>query len=233
MKEFTPFFIIIVLISIFYLYLENKEQFLTSVETKSSPKRKFLVRVMQESEKQQGAEDESKAAELLNEITNRLQKIVDHVYENIDDMVAKYTDSTYQSEEKFRSSIKRMKSNFKPENISESSPGNKYTSYSINKGEKLVFCLRAKKGVPKLTDINTMMFVAIHELAHLQSKSIGHNKEFWDNMRFLLKIGIKLCVYCHTEYHRKHKAYCGIEITGTPLDMPPEHNCSECKRHIR
>ena len=30
---------------------------------------------------------------------------------------------------------------------------------------------------------------------------------------------------------RKHKAYCGIEITGTPLEMPPEHQCSECIRH--
>ena len=69
----------------------------------------------------------------------------------------------------------------------------------------------------ELVDLNTMMFVAIHELGHLMSKSIGHTTEFWDNMRFLLKKGIKLKVYKHIDYSKFPEDYCGIKITDTPL----------------
>ena len=31
------------------------------------------------------------------------------------------------------------------------------------------------------------MFVAIHELAHIMTESVGHEPEFWDNMGFLLE----------------------------------------------
>ena len=39
--------------------------------------------------------------------------------------------------------IDRMVNNFNPNNISESDKNNKYTSYSVNKGEKIVFCVKA------------------------------------------------------------------------------------------
>ena len=61
------------------------------------------------------------------------------------------------------------------------------------------------------------MFVAIHELAHLMSKSIGHTTEFWDNMRFLLEKGIEIGIYNHIDYSKKPEDYCGIKITDTPL----------------
>ena len=35
----------------------------------------------------------------------------------------------------------RMKRKYNMDNISESEPNTKYTSYSVNKGEKIVFCL--------------------------------------------------------------------------------------------
>ena len=36
----------------------------------------------------------------------------------------------------------------------------------------------------KLIDENTLMFVALHELAHIATESIGHTKEFWANFKF-------------------------------------------------
>ncbi len=114
--------------------------------------------------------------------------------------------------------MKRLTKNFRPNNISESSPGNKYTSYSINKGEKIVFCIRNKTD-DKLVDINTMMFVAIHEMGHLASKEIGHVPPFWDNMKFLLEVGIELGIYSKTDYAAAPVSYCGTKITDTPLDL--------------
>ena len=37
-----------------------------------------------------------------------------------------------------------------------------------------------------LEDENTLLFVSLHEVAHIMTKSIGHTKEFWDNFTFYI-----------------------------------------------
>ena len=200
MEDFNTFFFILICASIFYIYLENKAADVTYITHKNI---EFLVR---------NEDDKEEAALLLSEITERLTKLVKYTSKKI------VEDESLEADKKtHNNSLKRLKKNFRPNNITESSPGNKYTSYSINKGDKIVFCLRSKKD-NSLVDINTMMFVAIHELAHLMSKSIGHTDEFWDNMRFLLKEGIKIGVYVKQDYNTNPKDYCGIKITDTPLN---------------
>ena len=201
MTDFTTFFLILVCITIFYVYLENKASDVTYVHIDNF---EFLVRNLP---------DKEEAAVLLSKIRSNCSKIIESLFSEMNSNKKKYDEETNKG-------IKRLKKNFKPNNISESSPGNSYTSYSINKGEKIVFCLRQKGGgmnTNELVDINTMMFVAIHELGHLMSKSIGHTTEFWDNMRFLLKKGIELNVYKHIDYSKLPQEYCGIKITDTPL----------------
>ena len=197
MEDFTTFFFILICASIFYVYLENKASDVTYVRLN---KIEYLVRNLP---------DKEEAALLLSKIRDRLSSIVDKVCENIDEK---------DNSKEHNSSLKRLKKNYKPNNITESSPGNKYTSYSINKGDKIVFCLRAKDGSNDLVDINTMMFVAIHELAHLMTKSIGHTTEFWDNMRFLLKVGIDIGGYKKQDFNSNPVDYCGTKITDTPLN---------------
>jgi len=197
MEDFTTFFFILICASVFYVYLENKASDVTYVRLN---KIEYLVRNLP---------DKEEAALLLSKIRDRLTSIVDKVCSNID---------SKDNSKEHNASLKRLKKNFKPNNITESSPGNKYTSYSINKGDKIVFCLRAKDGSNDLVDINTMMFVAIHELAHLMTKSIGHTTEFWDNMRFLLKVGIEIGVYKKQDFNSNPVDYCGTKITDTPLN---------------
>ena len=69
------------------------------------------------------------------------------------------------------------------------------TAYSENKGEKLAFCLDTEKNGGNLIDPNTLTFVAIHELSHIASKSIGHTDEFWNNFKFLLGEAKKINIY--------------------------------------
>lgn len=205
MKDFTTFFFILICASVFYIYLENKASDVTYVSLNNI---EFLVRNLP---------DKEEAALLLSKIRERLSKIVEHCSEEI--IENKEEEKKLDETKKIRNdSLKRLKRNFKPNNITESSPGNKYTSYSINKGDKIVFCLRSKDGSNKLVDINTMMFVAIHELAHLMTKSIGHTTEFWDNMRFLLKKGITIGVYVKQNFNNNPVDYCGTKITDTPLN---------------
>jgi hypothetical protein len=115
-----------------------------------------------------------------------------------------------------RSNIKRLKERFNPKKIQETLPTSEYTAYSENKGEKLAFCLDKKKNGSELIDHNTLMFVAIHELAHVASESIGHTDEFWRNFKFLLQEAEKINIYTPVDYKKQPKQYCGMTITDNP-----------------
>jgi predicted metal-dependent hydrolase len=115
-------------------------------------------------------------------------------------------------------SVIRMTERFNPDNITETGKNNQYTSYSINKGEKIVFCIRQKDENESLVDENTITFVSIHELAHIMTKSVGHTTEFWDNFKRLLKVAIDNNLYVKEDYSSNPKEYCGIKVTDSPLD---------------
>jgi len=74
--------------------------------------------------------------------------------------------------------VKRLVEGFNPQKISETLPTSELTAYSENKGEKIAFCLNTTKTGDKLIDINTLTFVALHELSHILTESIGHKQEF-------------------------------------------------------
>merc|ERR1711871_761337 len=113
-----------------------------------------------------------KAADLLARITQKCKKLVD------------YVDKKYPEKE----NIRRLVNGYNPQKIMETLPTSQYTAYSENKGEKLAFCLNRKKNDnDNLIDEHTLMFVAIHELSHVATKSIGHKDEFWQNFKFLLQ----------------------------------------------
>jgi predicted metal-dependent hydrolase len=190
MKDFTSFFICVILIAIIYIHFENKVK--EVMYTKSSvDNREYLV---------QNNKDKKEAADLLATIRKNLITLSNEL---------KKTNENQKD-------VKRMIDNFNPDNITETDKDSKYTSYSVNKGEKMVFCLRSRDEKNNLEDINTMMFVAIHELAHTMTKSIGHTEEFWDNFRTLLKNARKLGIYERVNYNESPKSYCGIKITDDP-----------------
>ena len=194
MKDLTVFFLLLVILAVFYLYLEQKALQVIYIEAYDG--KRYLVR---------DQKDKEDAAELLANIASNCQKLVTHVYNNRDS----YSDA------KRKIDIERLHKNFRPDAISESSPNNNYTSYSINKGEQIVLCLR---NGDKLVDINTMMFVVLHEFAHLATESIGHSQEFWDNFKWILEESINIGIYIKTDYNKKAVEYCGMKINTTPLD---------------
>tara|TARA_B100000963_G_scaffold260130_1_gene228397 strand:- start:2986 stop:3573 length:588 start_codon:yes stop_codon:yes gene_type:complete len=115
-----------------------------------------------------------------------------------------------------RENVKRLAEKFNPKKISETLPTSKYTAYSENKGEKLAFCTTTTKEGSKLIDENTLTFVAVHELGHVMTESVGHTKEFWQNFKFLLKNAVKIGIYEPIDYKKKPKNYCGMKITDNP-----------------
>lgn len=113
--------------------------------------------------------------------------------------------------------VERLVKKFNPDKIVETLPTSEYTAYSENKGKKIAFCLNKKKDNNKnLIDENTLMFVAIHEMSHIATVSIGHNTEFWDNFKFLLQEADAAKLYKPINYKKENEEYCGMTITDNP-----------------
>jgi hypothetical protein len=74
-----------------------------------------------------------------------------------------------------------------------------------------------KENEGKLIDINTLTFVAIHELAHIMTKSEGHKQIFWQNFKFLLEEAKEAKIYKPVDYKNNPQPYCGMNITDNPL----------------
>jgi hypothetical protein len=141
-----------------------------------------------------------KAANLLATVTNKCKELVKYVGE-------KYPDDP---------DVERLVKNFNPQKISETLPNSELTAYSENKGEKIAFCLSKTKESTTLIDVNTLTFVAIHELSHVMTKSVGHKQEFWQNFKFLLENAKAANIYVPVDYKKKPQNYCGMTITDSP-----------------
>ena len=112
--------------------------------------------------------------------------------------------------------VKRLKRGYNPKKIYETLPTSEYTAYSQNKGEKLAFCLDTEKNDGNLIDLNTLTFVALHELSHIATKSTGHTEEFWNNFKFILQEAVKINIYEPINYKKEPRKYCGMKITDNP-----------------
>ena len=91
------------------------------------------------------------------------------------------------------------------------------TSYTLNKGEQMVLCLRSKL-LHDIHDFNIIFYVVLHEMGHIASNNIGHDEEFKSNFIFLLKIAIKLNLYTEINYEKYPVKYCGMVVSENLLD---------------
>lgn len=140
------------------------------------------------------------ASDLLAKVTKKCTDLVNYVAKK------------YPKDE----DVQRLKKNFNPTRISETLPTSEHTAYSENKGEKLAFCLNTTKEGNKLIDLNTLTFVAIHELSHVMTKAEGHKQVFWQNFKFLLENAKEANIYQPINYKKEPKEYCGMNITDNP-----------------
>lgn len=143
------------------------------------------------------------------EAANRLARIRDKILR-----LMKYLEQTYKD----RPFAKQIITNFDaaPERFAESTPDAAYTSYSVNKGEKVYMCLRQRNESEQLVGENIIMFVALHEMSHIGTKSIGHTKEFWNHFAWLLERAESLGVYKYQDFAAHPVEYCGVHITDSP-----------------
>lgn len=100
--------------------------------------------------------------------------------------------------------------------FSESTPDAQYTSYSVNKGEKIYMCLRQRNEKEELVNENIILFVALHEMSHVGTSSIGHTPEFWNHFAWVLEQAERVKIYEYTDFAAHPVEYCGVHITDSP-----------------
>tara|TARA_A100001015_G_C14852506_1_gene657080 strand:- start:559 stop:990 length:432 start_codon:yes stop_codon:yes gene_type:complete len=137
--------------------------------------------------------DETKI-KVLKEISVRYDKLVS------------YLEKKHKNDEITKNILKRYSTN----SVFKESLGEKYIAYTKNKGSAISFCL-------KEYDINTLMFVALHELAHIATDEIGHTYKYWENFRFLLRCAEKIKIYKNVDYSKYPVTICDSEIKRNPI----------------
>ncbi len=182
--------IIILIILYFVYYIDPTHDSEATIVLSKIDGKKYVVRVMP---------DSNKAADMLANINIANQKLLKHLKEQ------------FPNDER----TLLFDKNYNGEAISEGSNDSKYTSYSVNKGEKIVFCLR--NADDSLVDFNTIFYVNIHEVSHLSTKEHQHTPLFWENMKWLLNEAVKLNLYKPEDYSKSPIEYCRIKINSNIL----------------
>ena len=189
--HFLEYFLIFVIIIILFFYLKNHYAEVTYIKAKKDGQY-YLVRRLP---------DKEKAAEILAQLGEDMEKLIKH-------MLAKYPDNK---------DVKQLYENFNKKNISESSPDSGYTSYSVDKGKRLVLCLRHKNALNTFVDYQVILYTVCHEIAHVGCSDIGHTPKFWEFFRFILKEAVDIGLYTKVDYSAKPAEFCGIKITSSVL----------------
>jgi len=190
--------IILLFLFIFVIYYKYDTYDMNYI-TSDIDNKKYLVR---------NRIDKKKAANLLANINKNINILSDYLNNNID---------KYKEYEQY---ILQLKNNISNTTIRETSFNNENTSYTINKGDTINFCIR-NKAISKLTDnsnihdINLVMYVALHEISHVACPEYNHTPLFNKIFKFFCNQAIILGIYKKIDYNKNPIIYCGIEINSS------------------
>lgn len=143
------------------------------------------------------------AVELLYNIKKNIFLLKDHLYTN----KGKYDIEYYPY-------IDLLYKNIQNVSISETPINTNNTSYTVNKGQEIVFCVKSKKD-GKIHNINLMMYVALHEISHVACPELQHTPLFKKIFAFLCNEAIKLNIYEKIDFDKYPQECCGININNS------------------
>ena len=151
--------------------------------------------------------DKQEAADLMARVRIKLNNLKMHVESKFPD----------------KAQVKQLIKNFEahPNRFIESTPDSELTSYSVNKGESVHLCLRQREEKNEtLVKEDVIMFVAIHEMGHMITYTVGHGQDFWNNFAWLLKEAESIGLYKTYDFKAHPVKYCGMSITDQPTYDP-------------
>ncbi len=190
MKESILISVIVIIIYIFLFINRNNVIYI-----ESSTGTKFLVH--KDKDKQQ-------KANLLGQLVENLYSIKNHLVKN-KNKFPEYSEYIDLLSKNFNEGVT---------SVYETDPESNLTSYSVNKGEELSFCLRSKK-TGEIHDINLLTYVGIHEISHIACPEIGHGDLFKKIFRMFAQEAINIGVYKKVDYSEVPVEYCGMILSSS------------------
>jgi hypothetical protein len=186
----TIFFILLGYITVKYFLSDNVSPFVSNYDG-----RRYNIRTVGTVESKQTA------ANYLAKVSGYTDKLVDYMYKNqLPDM----------------DTANRLYYRWGKCLLKETSSYDNSAAYTLNKSTEIRLCIRTKNG--SFEDINTSMFVILHELAHVMSIGFGHEDEFKYNFSYVTHLASNLGIYKPQNFRENPVTYCGTEINTTPCD---------------
>jgi len=202
----------IIIILIGYTIKKNN----SGVDTKYTNNTKSIYAKDGKKYKVHNFNDASDAANALAEINAVMVNLIAHLkYKYVG---RGYEKNAFVSNYDKISAVNNILNRYNPDNLVENSPHDKKdTSYTLNKGSTIAFCLREKNASGDLHDINTLIFVAIHELGHIAIDDNDHPPLFWKIFKWLLQEAELGNIYFSKDYQKDPVKYCGMGVNYNPL----------------
>jgi hypothetical protein len=106
--------------------------------------------------------------------------------------------------------------------LSEAVIDSRYTSFTVNKKD-IHMCIRTRNSEEQVYDIDLLMYVVLHELAHMCNYDsngvpiVGHGPEFKHVFRLFVESAVRAGVYKYTDYSDKPTEYCGMILNSSIL----------------
>ena len=144
--------------------------------------------------------DKKQASDMLAKIKNNIIVLTDYLTNNID----KYPE--------YKEYINILNKRTKRLNIEENED-NATTSY-LNDKKELIICLRSKRN-DEIHDLNLVMYVVLHEMAHMACPEYGHTQLFKKIFAFLTNRAMEINLYKKINFEQKNTEYCGIFLTNS------------------
>lgn len=196
MKLLFLIFIIFIIIIVFFKVTNSNMTFIKSDIDNNF----YMVRNL---------EDKQTASNVIAYNRNKIIKFINHLNENKNTKYKDYSDY-----------INRLVDKITDLNIVENNGEGNFTSYSVNKGEELILCLRSKIEKNIIHDNNLIFYVILHELSHIASPVYedeynNHGPVFNKIFSFLINTAIENNFYNKIDFSSKSIEYCGIYINDS------------------
>ena len=173
--------------------------------------------------------DSKEAADLLAQLNDQLSEIIGWLrHRYIGAPGSPPTAPAHLRTPERLSAVKNMLARYNPDNLAENSPLDETgdSSYCLDKGAVIAICMRTREtkprnGIPampvgQLHDLNTLIFVTLHEIAHTAIEDIDHPPKFWSTFRFILEEAELSGIYQSPDFAHAPVQYCGIYVDYNP-----------------
>jgi len=189
----TVILILVILIILIIIYINNYNNDFVYVVS-DIDNAKYLVK---------NVDDKQLAANMLSKIKENIMVITNYLYDHRE----QYPDNLAY--------IAQLHKRIQNVIVVEGANDGYYTSYSINKGEQIVFCLRSRKIKNQIHKLNLLMYVVLHEISHVACPEYGHTELFKQIFAFITSVAIKIHIYEKIDFSHQSVEYCGLDITDS------------------